>query len=122
MTLTVTFILKIAILDFVVVRGIVYYKHILLQIDVTPALHEKTLRGAQRYLAGKDIISSLFDEAQLTVFKELLPYWAGFKKTFQKPEDPNKRPGMLWIASVFFPLNCVNSGQVNSYDPIFGEL
>ncbi|KAK3093892.1 hypothetical protein FSP39_021520 [Pinctada imbricata] len=63
-----------------------------LQIDVTAQLHEKTLRGAQRYLAGKDIIASIFDEAQLGVFKELLPYWAGFKRTFQQPEDPNKRP------------------------------
>jgi hypothetical protein len=29
----------------------------------------------------------VFDEAQSIVFKELLPYWAGFCKTYKPPED-----------------------------------
>lgn len=46
-------------------------------------------------MAGKDVVANLFDEAQLVVFKELLPYWAGFRRGFQPPEDPAKRPGMV---------------------------
>lgn len=63
-----------------------------LQIDITPQLQEKSIKAAQRYLAGKDVVANLFDEAQLVVFKELLPYWAGFRRGFQPPEDPAKRP------------------------------
>ncbi|XP_065942873.1 regulator of G-protein signaling 22 isoform X10 [Magallana gigas] len=63
-----------------------------LQIDITPQLQEKSIKAAQRYLAGKDVVANLFDEAQLAVFKELLPYWAGFRRGFQPPEDPAKRP------------------------------
>lgn len=63
-----------------------------LQIDISPLAHEKTLRAAQRYLAGKDVLPNIFDESQLMVFKELLPYWAGFKRSFQPPEDETKRP------------------------------
>ncbi|XP_056020779.1 uncharacterized protein LOC125650178 isoform X15 [Ostrea edulis] len=63
-----------------------------LQIDISPQLQEKSIKGAQKYLGGKDIVPSLFDEAQFAVFKELLPYWAGFKRGFQPPEDPAKRP------------------------------
>ena len=32
----------------------------------------------------------LFDEAQSILFKELLPYWAGFCKQYTQPEDVNK--------------------------------
>ncbi|XP_021361721.1 uncharacterized protein LOC110455726 isoform X3 [Mizuhopecten yessoensis] len=63
-----------------------------LQIDVTAATQDKAIRAAQRYLAGKDVMASIFDEPQLMVFKELLPYWAGFRRTFQPPDDPTKRP------------------------------
>nr|XP_011425853.2 regulator of G-protein signaling 22 isoform X2 [Crassostrea gigas] len=63
-----------------------------LQVDITPQLQEKSIKAAQRYLAGKDVVANLFDEAQLAVFKELLPYWAGFRRGFQPPEDPAKRP------------------------------
>lgn len=65
------------------------------QVDITPQLQEKSIKAAQRYLAGKDVVANLFDEAQLAVFKELLPYWAGFRRGFQPPEDPAKRPGMM---------------------------
>ncbi|XP_069117351.1 regulator of G-protein signaling 22-like isoform X11 [Argopecten irradians] len=63
-----------------------------LQIDVTQATQDKAIRAAQRYLQGKDVMASIFDEPQLMVFKELLPYWAGFRRTFQPPDDPTKRP------------------------------
>ncbi|XP_053375384.1 uncharacterized protein LOC123527871 isoform X6 [Mercenaria mercenaria] len=63
-----------------------------LQIDIGGELQQKTLRSAQRYLAGKEVFSNIFDEAQLSVFKELLPYWAGFRKTYSPPDDPNKKP------------------------------
>ena len=33
---------------------------------------------------------TLFDEAQNTLFKELLPYWAGFCKQYKTPEDELK--------------------------------
>ncbi|XP_078313746.1 uncharacterized protein LOC111129190 isoform X4 [Crassostrea virginica] len=63
-----------------------------LQIDISPQLQEKSIKASQRYLAGKDVVATLFDEAQLAVFKELLPYWAGFRRGFQPPDDPAKRP------------------------------
>lgn len=64
------------------------------QIDIGTDLHQKTLRAAQRYLSSKENVSNIFDEAQLSVFKELLPYWAGFRKSYSPPDDPNKKPGM----------------------------
>ncbi|XP_060581074.1 uncharacterized protein LOC132737754 isoform X2 [Ruditapes philippinarum] len=63
-----------------------------LQIDINGELQQKTVRSAQRYLSGKEVFSNIFDEAQLSVFKELLPYWAGFRKTYSPPDDPNKKP------------------------------
>ena len=41
-------------------------------------------------MQGKETITNLFDEAQFIVFKELLPYWAGFMKSYKPPEDPSK--------------------------------
>ncbi|KAK3576327.1 hypothetical protein CHS0354_039734 [Potamilus streckersoni] len=63
-----------------------------IQVDLNTEVHQKTLRAAQKYLLGKEVLSNIFDEAQLSVFKELLPYWAGFKKSYSPPEDQNKRP------------------------------
>ena len=63
------------------------------QIDISSEMHQKTMKAAQRYMGGKEVIPSLFDEAQFYVFKELLPYWAGFRKSQSIPEDPKKRPG-----------------------------
>ncbi|WAR18878.1 hypothetical protein MAR_000716, partial [Mya arenaria] len=63
-----------------------------LQVDINNELHQKTLRAAQRYVQSKDVFSNIFDEAQLAVFKELLPYWAGFRKSFSPPEDNSKKP------------------------------
>ncbi|KAL8598265.1 hypothetical protein ACOMHN_035215 [Nucella lapillus] len=63
-----------------------------LQIDITSEMHVKTMKTAQRYQGGKDVMPSLFDEAQFYVFKELLPYWAGFRKFQGTPDQPKKRP------------------------------
>ena len=55
-------------------------------------MQQKSIRAAQRYLGGKDVSPTIFDEAQYQVFKELLPYWAGFVKNFKPPEDETKKP------------------------------
>ena len=64
----------------------------LLQLDIPNEIQQKTVRAAQRYLAGKDNSPSIFDEAQYCVFKELLPYWAGFQKTYKEPRDVKTKP------------------------------
>ena len=43
-------------------------------------------------MTGKEAGPDLFDDAQYVVFKELLPYWAGFVKNIQMPEDTKKKP------------------------------
>ncbi|XP_025105265.1 regulator of G-protein signaling 22-like isoform X4 [Pomacea canaliculata] len=63
-----------------------------LQIDISPDIHQKTIKAVQRYLAGKDVVPSLFDEAQVAVFKELLPYWAGFRKSRSYVPESSKKP------------------------------
>ncbi|XP_064623262.1 uncharacterized protein LOC135485317 isoform X4 [Lineus longissimus] len=63
-----------------------------LQIDVPADMQQKTLRLSQRYAAGKEVSPNLFDEAQYLVFKNLLPYWAGFMKVHKTPEDQAKKP------------------------------
>ncbi len=70
----------------------ILYKDLIFQIDIPSEMQQKTVRAAQKYLAGKDFVPTVFDEAQYQVFKELLPYWAGFKKVFRPPEDQNKKP------------------------------
>ena len=56
-------------------------------------MHQKTLKATQRYLAGKEATPTLFDDAQFHVFKELLFYWAGYRRATSTPEDPKKKPG-----------------------------
>ncbi|KAI0239141.1 hypothetical protein LSAT2_010110 [Lamellibrachia satsuma] len=62
-----------------------------LQVDMTTELQQKSVRAAQKFLAGKEM-GPLFDESQLHVFKELLPYWAGFIREYEEPEDPTLIP------------------------------
>ena len=45
-------------------------------------LQQRTLKAAQRYAAGKEMITSIFDESQHVVFKELLPYWTAFSRSW----------------------------------------
>ena len=71
---------------------IVNSSSVFVQVDLPGDIQQKAIRGAQRYLTGKDINANIFDEAQFQVFKELLPYWAGFVKTYKHPDDEKKRP------------------------------
>ncbi|XP_012937168.1 uncharacterized protein LOC101859632 [Aplysia californica] len=63
-----------------------------LQVDIPSDLHQRTLKAAQRYLGGKEVVPTLFDEAQFHVFKELLFYWAGYKRATSTPDEAKKRP------------------------------
>lgn len=64
------------------------------QVNIPAELHQKTVKAAQRYLSGKEVTATLFDEAQFYVFRELLFYWAGFMKTVSGSADFRKRPGL----------------------------
>ena len=74
-----------------------------LQIDIPADCQSRTLKGANRYIQGKEMASSIFDEAQFAVFKELLPYWAGFRKNTRIPSD-KRIPGQSNKCSI---INCV---------------
>ena len=63
-----------------------------LQINIPSDICQKTVRGTNKYLQGKEINQTLFDEAQYSVFKNLLPYWAGFVKSYKTPSDGKKAP------------------------------
>ncbi|XP_063428007.1 uncharacterized protein LOC134711377 isoform X3 [Mytilus trossulus] len=101
-----------------------------LQIDISSACCEKTLKAAQKYLTGKEVVPSVFDEAMVQVYPDLLGYWAGFKKTFTPPEDPNKRPITKYqkllksrlekidgfqLPSQVFPLPAIPEGAIQAY-------
>ena len=53
-------------------------------------VQQKVLRVAQKYAGVKEADSSLFDEAQASVFAEMLPYWITFSLNFTPP--PDNRP------------------------------
>jgi len=66
-----------------------------LQIDIGPELASRIIHKAQVFSSGKKIPREqkepgLFDEAQSILFKEMLPYWAGFCKQYTQPEDEGK--------------------------------
>ncbi|KAK6183535.1 hypothetical protein SNE40_011001 [Patella caerulea] len=63
-----------------------------LQVDVQTDVQQKIMKSSQRYMNGKELNPSIFDEAQMMVLKELLPYWAGFKKNYKPPDNPDKKP------------------------------
>lgn len=65
------------------------------QIDIGPELASRIIHKAQVFSSGKKIPREqkdpgLFDEAQSLLFKEMLPYWAGFCKQYTQPEDEGK--------------------------------
>ncbi|XP_038071568.1 uncharacterized protein LOC119740369 isoform X2 [Patiria miniata] len=65
-----------------------------LQVDVPPEVASKLLRLTDNYLKdkGKDPHNpTLFDDAQYTVFKEMLPYWSAFTRRFKEYHDKNPR-------------------------------
>ncbi|KAJ7390591.1 hypothetical protein OS493_023980 [Desmophyllum pertusum] len=58
-----------------------------LQIDIGPELASRIIHKAQVFSSGKKVPREqkdpgLFDEAQSILFKEMLPYWAGFCKQY----------------------------------------
>lgn len=63
-----------------------------LKIDVSNEILQKTLKAAQKYTAGKDVNSAIFDDAQNSVFKELLPYWVGFMRNYTPPLEDRPVP------------------------------
>lgn len=69
----------------------------MLQIGISAELQQKTLKAAQRYLSGKDVTPTIFDEAQFAVFKDLLYYWAGFRRSYQPPADPTRVPSEYFL-------------------------
>lgn len=60
------------------------------QIDVGGDVQQKTSKAVQRYVAGRDVSSSLFDDAQASAFNEMLPYWITFSRHYTPP--PVDRP------------------------------
>ncbi|KAK3733097.1 hypothetical protein QZH41_017433, partial [Actinostola sp. cb2023] len=63
-----------------------------LQIDIGSELAAKIIHKAQTFTTAKKASRehkdpALFDEAQVILFKELLPYWAGFCKRYKSPVD-----------------------------------
>ncbi|XP_070578484.1 regulator of G-protein signaling 22-like isoform X20 [Ptychodera flava] len=55
------------------------------QIDIPADIAQKLIRHGESYIRdrGKDPHNpNLFDEAQYTVFKEMLPYWAGYLRQY----------------------------------------
>jgi len=66
-----------------------------LQIDIGPELASRIIHKAQVFSSGKKIPREqkdpgLFEEAQSILFKEMLPYWAGFCKQYTQPADEGK--------------------------------
>ena len=64
-------------------------------IDIGPELASRIIHKSQVFSTGKKVPReqkepTLFDEAQSILFKELLPYWAGFSKQYTQPEDESK--------------------------------
>ena len=52
--------------------------------------------------------SDIFDDAQLSVFKVLLPYWAGFQKSYKPDEDEKKkRPGKETLSMICYNKWCM---------------
>lgn len=57
----------------------------------------RIVKNAVKVMQGKETIPNLFDEAQFIVMKEILPYWAGFMKTYQPPDDITTLPCTCYI-------------------------
>ncbi len=64
------------------------------QIDINHDMHQKLLKSAIRItqtLHGQNDLL-IFDEARAHLFKELLPYWAGFKFSLTNTSDETLLP------------------------------
>ena len=79
-------------------------------------VQQKTSKAVQRYVAGRDVSSSLFDDAQASAFNEMLPYWITFSRHYTPP--PVDRPIPRTYASprvprigVAFPISYNNNNN-----------
>ena len=66
------------------------------QIDIKTGTAERLRRAMDAFVLdrGRDPhVPTLFDDAQHTVFNELLPFWAGFVTAMTPSEREGKRPG-----------------------------
>ena len=90
------------------------------QIDIPSDIHVKAMKSSQRYISGLDTATSLYDDAQLHVFKELLPYWAAFRKS-QNVFDSEERPSNVHLYRVLFYtyVNYARCSFVRSCVPVF---
>lgn len=73
---------------------------ILLKIDVKTGTAERLRRAADNFVndKGRDPHSpNLFDDAQHTVFNELLPFWAGFSTARQQIKPSETKPGKDYV-------------------------
>jgi hypothetical protein len=64
------------------------------QIDINHDMHQKLLKSAIRItqtLHGQNDLL-IFDEARAHLFKELLPYWAGYKFSLSNINDDTQLP------------------------------
>ena len=77
------------------------------QIDIGPELASRIIHKSQVFSSNKKIPReqkdpSLFDEAQSILYKEMLPYWAGFCKQYRPPTDEH---------NTRLPRKCCNSNN-----------
>jgi len=75
------------------------------QIDVKTGTAERLRRAMDAFVddKGRDPhVPTLFEDAQHTVFNELLPFWAGFVTAMSPSEREGTRPGILIL------LPCIN--------------
>jgi len=77
------------------------------QIDVSSDVQQKTLKAAQKYVAGKEVNCSLFDDAQSSAFNEMLPYWLTFVRNYTPPPDNRPIPRMYSMLRCFTALYVV---------------
>lgn len=59
-------------------------------VDLSQDVYQRTIKLVQQCVASKDYDPTIFDEAQAHVFKELVPYWAGFRKFHQTQTNSSK--------------------------------
>jgi len=60
-------------------------------------VQQKTLKAAHKYVSGKETGCSVFDEAQSSVFAEMLPYWISFVSHYRPPTENRAIPSTLYM-------------------------
>lgn len=70
------------------------------KVDLSQDVCQRTVKMVQQCLSTNEYDQTVFDEALAHIFKELLPYWTGFRKSFRsqnhstqiKSPKPEKQP------------------------------